>query len=247
LLNMDSQSGLGPEASGILEEKHPHIPARHVLDKIVLGASDGAIEAVAMTTALNGAKVGFGTIVLAGIAFAVAGAVSMFSSTYLSRRSELDFLKIDVEREKMEIETEPEEERAELEQLLKKDGYDQAEVDVIMGRLLKNKELWLREQLARELKLHIEDLSANTYSEPISAGLAFLALAMLAVSPYAAPLGSLPALGVSLGASLVALFILGSRAFIPRNFRLRGGLESALVCAMAAGLMYFVGDLLSKL
>ena len=247
LLNMDSQSGLGPKETGILEEKHPHIPARHVLDKIVLGGSDGAIEAVAMTAALNGASVPFETILLAGLAFAVAGAVSMFSSTYLSRRSELDSLRIDIEREKMEIETEPDEEKAELVELLRKEGYDQAEIDVIMGRLVKNKELWLKEQLARELRLHTEDLATNSLSEPASSGLAFLAFALLAVSPYAFSMPSVSALLLSLVASLVALFVLGSRVFTPRNFRPLTGAESAAVCAIATGLMYTLGILLSKL
>ncbi|HXY56295.1 MAG TPA: VIT1/CCC1 transporter family protein, partial [Nitrososphaerales archaeon] len=64
-------------------EKHPHIPARNVLDRIVLGGSDGAIEGLAMTSALNGAGVGLPTIALAGLAFALAGAISMFFSNYL--------------------------------------------------------------------------------------------------------------------------------------------------------------------
>lgn len=83
------------------------------------------------------------TILLAGFAFSVAGAMSMFFSTYLSGKAEIDSLRMDMEREKMEIETEPEEERSELEQLLKKDGYDQREVEVIMERLVTDKELWL--------------------------------------------------------------------------------------------------------
>lgn len=231
----------------IQQEKHPHIPARHVMDKIVLGGSDGAIEAVAMTAALNGAGVAAGTILIAGFAFAVAGAVSMFFSSYLSRRSELDSLRIDVAREKMEIETEPDEERAELEQLLAKDGYKKQEVDVIMGRLMKDKELWLREQLARELRLHIEDLESDSVSKPATAGTAFFLLALVAVSPYALSLNHLYSLGVSVGLSLAALFALGSRVFTPAVFRPRGGAESVFIGGMAAALMYVLGILISAL
>lgn len=228
-------------------EKHPHIPARHVMDSIVLGGSDGAIEAVAMTAALNGAGVGLGTIVLAGFAFAIAGAVSMFFSNYLSRRSEQESMRIDIAREKMEIETEPEEERAELEELLRNEGYTQAEVGVIMGRLVKNKEMWLREQLRRELRLHVEDLGAGQYMRPASAGVAFLLLALLALLPYAIGAAHLEALVGSVGASLAALFALGSRIFIPQNFNLRAGAESALVGGVAAGLMYAVGTVVSTI
>ncbi len=228
-------------------EKHPHIPIRHVMDRIVLGGSDGVIEMIAMTAALNGAGVGVRTILLAGFAFAVAGALSMFFSTYLSRRSELDALRIDVARERMEIETEPEEERAELEELLKKEGYAQREIDVIMSRLVKDKKMWLREQLSHELGVRMEDLQSDPLTRPTSAGLSFLALSLLVLSPYALGLGLGVALVLSVGLSLAALFALGSRALVPRHFSLAGGLESAGIGALAAGLLYGVGLLVSAL
>lgn len=217
------------------------------MDRIVLGGSDGAIEAVAMTAALNGAGVEFQTIILAGFAFAVAGAASMFFSNYLSRRAEVDLLKADIEREKMEIETEPEEEKAELEDLLRKEGYTQVEVDVIMGRLVKNKEMWLREQLRRELRLHVEDLSTDPLTSPASAGIAFFALALLSLAPYFLASSHVGALVGSVGVSLAALFAMSSRAFVPNNFDLRAGAESVVVGGVAAGLMYAIGILVTYL
>ena len=228
-------------------EKHPHIPARNVLDRIVLGGSDGAIEGVAMTSALNGAGLLFGTIAVAGIAFAVAGALSMFFSSYLSRRTEVDSLKIDLAREKMEIETEPEEETQEMVDLLKKDGYGEREVEVIMGRLKKDKELWLREMLRRELRVNAEDVNVDPYGHALAAGLAFFLLSLLSVSPYLFQIPRTDALGASMVMSLVALFALGSRAFVPRNFRPKSGFESAVVGAIAGLLLYAVGVLFSAL
>jgi vacuolar iron transporter family protein len=223
------------------KEKHPHIPARNILDRITLGGSDGAIEGLATTSALNGAGVGFGTIALAGLAFALAGAVAMFFSSYLSRRSELRSLQIDVDRESMEIETEPDEEQGEMRELLKKDGYNDSEVEVIIQRLVKNKNLFLKEMLRRELRVNLEDVGSDPFVWPLFAGLAFLLIALLAVSPYAFSMPRVDALLVSVALSLAALFALGSRAFVPRNFNFRAGAESALVGAVAGGLLYLVG------
>lgn len=228
-------------------EKHPHIPARKVLDRVVLGGGDGAIEGLAMTSALNGAGVAFGTIVVAGVAFAIAGALSMFFSSYLSRRSELASLKIDMARERMEIETEPDEERSEMEELLKKDGYDDAEVKTIIGRLAKNKELWLKEMLRRELRVDVDEARSDSFRQPLAAGVAFLFLALLTISPYALLVAPLQALVVSVAFSLSALFALGSRIFLPRNFKPVEGIESALVGAVAGGLLYLVGHFVSLL
>jgi vacuolar iron transporter family protein len=246
-LNMIPSAKNRPNLSGPGVEKHPHIPARRILDRIVLGGSDGAIESVAMTAALNGARVAFGTILIAGFAFAVAGAFSMFVSNFLSSRSELEALRTDISREKMEIETEPEEEKAELVALLSKEGYDQKEIDVIMSKLVKNKEMWLREQLRRELRVNVEDLEADSLSRPTAAGLTFLILALAVVSPYGFLTGVGPALAASVAISMFLLFVLSSRMFVRGIFRPKAGLESALIGAGAAALLYGLGLLVSNL
>ena len=169
----------------------------------------------------------------------------MFFSSYLSRRSELRSLEVDIARESMEIETEPEEEKAEMKELLKKDGYTDQEVEVILQRLVRNKGLWLKEMLRRELRVNIEDATSDPFSRPLSAGIAFLLLALLALSPYAFAIARLDALFASVALSLTALFALGSRAFVPRNFEPASGLESALVGAVAAGILYLVGIFIS--
>jgi len=231
-----------PETPG---EKHPHIPARELIDRIVLGGSDGAIECLAMTSALNGAGVEFRTIAIAGLAFAVAGAFSMFFSTYLARKAELDSLRIDMDRERMEIETEPEEEKRELGGFLRKEGYEQREVDVIMNRLTRDKEMWLRAQLQHELHLHTDELESHSLARPAAAGLAFFLLALLAVAPYTASVARLSALAASAVLCLLALFALGSKVFTLRHLNVAGGLESAGVGAAAAALLYSVGLLIS--
>jgi len=242
---MDSQYRFEIQLNQAGPERHPHIPARNILDRIVLGGSDGAIEGLAMTSALNGAGVGLPTIALAGFAFALAGAISMFFSNYLSRRSELRSLGIDVRRESMEIETEPEEEASEMRELLRSDGYGEDEVEVIMRRLVANKDLWLKEMLRRELRVNIEDAKADPFARPLFAGGAFLLLALIAVLPYALGLPRTDTLFASVGLSLGALFALGSRAFVPRNFDALAGAESALVGAVAGGLLYLVGLVIS--
>lgn len=228
-------------------EKHPHLPAREILDRIVLGGSDGVIEGVAATSALNGAGVEFRTILVAGLAFAIAGGLSMFFSNYLSRKSELDSLRVDIERERMEIETEPDEERRELEDLLEKEGYTKDELGVIMNRLTRNKELWLREQLRHELHLHTDELKSNPVARSIPVGAAFFLLALPSLVPYLYNISRTDALLASAALSLAALFALGSKVYTLRHFSLKGGFESAAIGAMAACLLYGVGLLVGML
>jgi VIT1/CCC1 family predicted Fe2+/Mn2+ transporter len=236
-----------PELEEQRAERHPHIPARRFIDSVVLGGSDGTIESLAMTAALNGAGVGFSTIAVAGLAFAIAGAISMFFSNYLLRRSESESVRIDMAREKMEIETEPEEEKREMAELLRRDGYADEEVRVIMGRLAKDKGLWLREMLRRELNINSDDAHEPAYGGAVAAGVSFLLLALLALSPYVLRITRVDALAWSVALSLAALFALGSRAFIPHNFRPKAGAESAAVGAVASAVLYVVGVIISSL
>lgn len=157
----------------------------------------------------------------------------------------MDALRIDMEREMMEIETEPEEERRELEELLKKEGYAQREVDVIMNRLTKNKEMWLRAQLMHELHLHLEDLRSGPMGRAAAAGVAFFLLALVSLVPYLSGLTRVSALIPSAALSLTALFILGSKVFTLRHVTLRSGVESVAIGTLAAVLLYGFGLLLS--
>jgi VIT1/CCC1 family predicted Fe2+/Mn2+ transporter len=228
-------------------EKHPHQKGRSILDRIVLGGSDGIIENLAATSALNGVQsLSYGAIIVAGFSFAVAGAIAMFFSSYMSRQSELDSLRVDIERERLEIETEPEEERMELTELLKKEGYTDREVSVIMQRLEKNKEMWLRAQLRHELHLHIDELEHNPLKKAIPAGLAFFLFALFPVIPYFLGLERFLSLAVSIIFSVSLLFLLGSTKLLSiKNFNPRRGLESAILGAVAAFLLYFVGVVIS--
>ena len=56
--------------AAVTGEKHPHVRARRIVDRIVLGGSDGVMEEVAATAGLNGVGADFRTILFAGLAFA---------------------------------------------------------------------------------------------------------------------------------------------------------------------------------
>lgn len=224
-------------------EKHPHIRARRVIGRVVLGSSDGIVESISATSALNGAGLNFSTILLAGFSLALGGALSMFFSNYLFTKSELDLLQRDIQREKMEIETEPEEESIELEQFLKKEGYHEKEIDVIMNRMKKDKELWLRAQLRHELHVNADDVRSDSLSKSLPAGITFLLGATIPLLPYLFQVQHYFALIVSVTLSLVTLFVLGTTKFVSlKQISIKNGLEMVSIGAAAAFLLYLLGQ-----
>jgi len=80
----------------------------------VLGANDGLISTASLIVGVASASLVREPIVLAGVAGLVAGALSMASGEYVSVSSQKDTEQADLARERKELETQPEVERAEL-------------------------------------------------------------------------------------------------------------------------------------
>lgn len=69
----------------------------------VLGANDGIISTASLIMGIAAAQSSTETILIAGVAGLVAGAMSMAAGEYVSVSSQLDTEKADIEREKIEL------------------------------------------------------------------------------------------------------------------------------------------------
>jgi len=104
-------------------EKH-YITRTGWLRAAVLGANDGILSTASLITGVASAGVAHTDILLAGTAGLVAGAMSMAAGEYVSVSSQSDSEKADLVREKMELETQPEEELEELADIYRLRGLD---------------------------------------------------------------------------------------------------------------------------
>ena len=80
----------------------------------VLGANDGIVSVAAIVVGVAGATTNTGAILAAGAAGALGGAVSMALGEYVSVSSQSDSQKALIEKERRELEEQPEEELEEL-------------------------------------------------------------------------------------------------------------------------------------
>jgi VIT1/CCC1 family predicted Fe2+/Mn2+ transporter len=131
----------------------------------VLGANDGILSTTSLAIGVAAASVTREPILLAAVAGLVAGALSMAAGEYVSVSSQSDIEKADLKREKLALDTLPEEELEEL-------------TDIYIQRGL-NKEL--ARQVAIELTAHDaletharDELGINeiTQANPLTAALA---------------------------------------------------------------------------
>lgn len=90
----------------------------------VLGANDGIISTASLILGVAGASASKSSILLAGIAGLVAGAMSMAAGEYVSVSSQSDTENADLAREREELATEPEAEHEELAQIYMERGIE---------------------------------------------------------------------------------------------------------------------------
>ncbi|MGA2664292.1 MAG: VIT1/CCC1 transporter family protein [Nitrososphaerales archaeon] len=243
------ESEAGPRPPGVkgragerYQEKHHHIRGRGLISSSALGLSDGLVTNLAFLTGFAGAVDTVGLIRFAGIAAMLAGTVSMFFGGILGARSELDLFHADARREAFEIENEREEEVQELKTLYRDKGLTEAEAEMVVARVSADKERFLEDMLANELHIHRSHLE-KPYKVGLVIGLSFLLGSSVPLVPYYLGTDKTLSAVASVASSLAFLFAAGAwkGRIVDRN-ALRSGLETLMVGAVAAAILFAIGS-----
>ena len=204
----------------------------------VLGANDGLISTSSLVVGVVAAQAARDPVLLAGLAGLVAGALSMAAGEYVSVSSQADTESADLARERHELATAPERERAEL-----------AGIYVARG---------LTPELAAEVALqlmshdafaaHVRDelgMSGLTRARPIQAALASAAAFAAGAAPPLLLVWLLPFARITpaIAACSMALLVLlgGTAARLGGAPVVRGAARVAFWGAVAMGCTALVG------
>ncbi len=225
-------------------EIHEHGLFRNYIRDLVLGYNDGLVSVYALTAGVAGASFGAGQILTAGIAAAVAGALSMAAGEYISTKSQTEYYDAERQREREHIRKWPGLERKELLESLQEKG--------LSGRVLHEATEAIASDEDRFLDYMMRDefgIGPETDRDPWKASvyivLAFLLGAALPVLPYA--LANSNALLLSTAASVVGLFVAGVvRARASRLNPWKAGLEMVFVGVLAASITFALGTLVGS-
>ncbi len=224
-----------------LDRERWRVAAFGRIREVVFGAQDGLLSTVALVTAVAVSGVGGTTgVLVAGLAAALAGMVSMASGSYLSSKAESDVQKAEIAKEAEELDAHPAEELAELVVMFQREGLTMREAQDMAEHIASDRDLWLRTMVEKELGLSSE-VTANPIKDAMVMGLAFIVAAMVPIFPFFF-LEGYTAIGTSSGAALLGLFALGvGKGQIVRKSPLLQGLEILLVGAVAAAIGYGLG------
>ncbi|MGA9666775.1 MAG: VIT family protein [Gallionella sp.] len=104
----------------------------------VLGANDGIVSTASLILGVAEAGVGAKSILIAGVAGLVAGAMSMAAGEYVSVSSQSDTEHADLERERRELAADPKYEHEELSAIYVKRGLEAGLASEVSAQLMKH-------------------------------------------------------------------------------------------------------------
>jgi VIT1/CCC1 family predicted Fe2+/Mn2+ transporter len=174
----------------------------------VLGANDGLISTSSLVVGVAAAQSARDPVLLAALAGLVAGALSMAAGEYVSVSSQADTERADLARERRELATTPDLERAELAGIYVARGLTPELAGQVADQLMAHD----------ALAAHARDelgMSEATRARPIQAALASAAAFALGAAPPLFLVLFLPMAALTpavVGSSLVLLSVLGGTA-----------------------------------
>jgi VIT1/CCC1 family predicted Fe2+/Mn2+ transporter len=221
---------------------------RHRTDRIgwlraaVLGANDGIVSTASLVLGVAAAHGTHASVMVAGVAGLVAGAMSMAAGEYVSVHSQADTEAADLERERRELETDNESEHNELTAIYIGRGLDAHLARQVADQLMKHDALGAhaRDELGITPAQRARPIQAALASAASFAAGAALPLAVAAVA------GKTHGIALIASVSLVSLAVLGGVAARAGGASIATGalrvtFWGALAMAITAVVGHFVG------
>ena len=223
-----------------LRHVEQHFTASDTVRDIVIGMSDGLTVPFALAAGLSGAVSNPHIVVTAGMAEIVAVAIAMGLGGYLAAKVDVEHYASERQREERETVEMPKAEEAEIAQIFRAYGLDEASVKTIVRSLSSDRRKWVDFMMRFELGLEAPDpRRARTSAWTIA--LSYMAGGLVPLAPYMVFASVHAGLKGSIGLTLVALVVFG---YVKGRFTTarpwRSAVQTMLVGALAAGAAFLL-------
>lgn len=221
------------------------------LGEFVYGGIDGSVTTFAVVAGAAGATLDSQVVIILGFANLIADGFAMSVGSYLSTKSEQENYNKHKKIEYWEVDHLPEKEKEEIREIYREKGFEGELLEQIVDTITADKDRWVDVMMKEELEMSEETKSpfamgAVTFSSFLIFG--FIPL-LIYVADYLELLKPNTQLFLisSVLTGLVFILIGYLKALVNQTNYLRSILETLLLGAAAAGLAYWVGNVLEKL
>lgn len=248
-------SGPGSPAGG---SKAHEDPTEHLFDEenrieglnrirqLVFGSLDGLLVPLGVVSAVAGGTSSSKAVIVAGIAEAFAGALSMGAGEFISGRSEAQVQVTEVQKELDEIRREPEYELREMALLFEHEGVGAEDATLIANTLVRYPEAYHKTMVEKELGLRVDPRTVQV-PEALTMGVSYIVGSFFPLIAYFF-LPVAQALPISIALTVVALVIVGVIKGKLASLNLATSiLEVVVVGGVSAGGGYLLGVIVPRI
>jgi len=220
-----------------------HTAKGRIIRDIVYAIDTGLVTTVSFIAGMSASLVVKNKIIFAGLIQIVAGTLAIFFGSYISTKAQKHFFENQIEREKKEIEDDPQKETQEIRVIFGDMGFTKEEQEVAVKRITADKRRWLEFMAQEEI-----GISPGLIDNPFEIGLisagSFLIGALPAIAPFFIFENPDRALATSAVSVLGFLFIVGvAKSKITKMRWLLSGLETLAMGALSCGSGFLLGRL----
>jgi vacuolar iron transporter family protein len=224
-------------------EEHPdsHRIAGEWIRDATLGANDGLVSILTLLAGVAGAQVSGSTVLIAGLAGLVAGAISMGVGAFVSAKAYRSYYRKELRKEVEEMREKPQVEREEIRRIYRDRGFEGDLLERVVDKITSNPRVWLKVMMTEELGLSAQ------FGRPVGAAavmfVAFLIGGAVPILPFLWSEG-LPALVLAFVLTAAALLLAGGiRSRFTGEVPLRAGVELVTMAAVGVGAALLIGRL----
>lgn len=216
-------------------------PSRQYMRDIILGVNDGLVSVFLLIAGVVGGGLQARDVLLAGLAGATAGAISMAAGEYIATKSQEEVFDSEMELEIEHMKYHREHELEEFREMFGDMGLPADEVERVVTALDKDDDAFLKTMMALEFGV-VEEERRSPYTAAVISGLLFLTGSLPSVLPFffvdSTGLGLFIA-AVATGVSLFGVGVL--KTFVTRKSWIWSGSENVLIGTAGAIISYGVG------
>ena len=171
------------EARRDLSESKAKIASLARIRELIFGLQDGLISTVVLVSSVYGATSDNGLTIIAGLAGALGGTVSMSAGSFLSSRAEKEVLESQINIELTKFMEDPSKQIDQLVAALTTDGLTEEEAFSITETMAKNEDVLIRTVIEKELGLSLDEVSVP-WKDAVVMGISFLLGTAVPILPY---------------------------------------------------------------
>ena len=220
----------------------PHVgESRPYMRDIILGVNDGLVSVFLLVAGIVGGGLGRDQILLAAVAGAIAGAISMAAGEYLATRSQEEVFDREIALEKTHIKHHRNAEVDQLFSMFSDMGVADEDLDNVVAAFSRDDEVLLNSMKVLEFGI-IDTERRSPYTAMVLSGLLFLAGSLPSIIPFF--FTSNVTVGLTWAALLTAvgLFAVGAvKTIVTRTHPIRSGFENLVIAGIGGIVAYFIG------